>query len=108
MGYVYLLLEIDKDGDERHKIGISKNNPSKRQSQLQTGNSNKISVLNFYETNNYKKVEKWLHTRYANNKTEANNEWFILTDEDVLSFYDTCKKSDETINFLLENNSLYK
>lgn len=36
MGYVYLLLETDKDGNERHKIGITKNWPEKRVKQLQT------------------------------------------------------------------------
>lgn len=36
MGYVYLILEVDKNGDERHKIGISKNDPNKRNKQLQT------------------------------------------------------------------------
>ncbi len=108
MGYVYLLLEVDKDGYERHKIGISKNHPTKRVSQLQTGNSNVISVLNFYESTNYKKVEQWLHNRYANFKTEADNEWFILNDNDIASFIHTCKKADETISLLLKENPLYK
>jgi hypothetical protein len=108
MGYVYLLLEVDKDGGERHKIGISKNHPSKRQSQLQTGNSNLISVLSFYESVNYKKVEQWLHNKYSNYKTEANNEWFILSNEDVAAFQFTCKKADETISFLIDNNHFFK
>lgn len=36
MGYVYLLLETDKNGDERYKIGITKNPVEKRIKQLQT------------------------------------------------------------------------
>ena len=63
MGYVYLILEVDKDGYERHKIGITKNNPEKRVKQLQTGNSNVIRLLHTYESKNYKHVEKWLHNR---------------------------------------------
>ena len=49
MGYVYLILEIDKNGEETYKIGITKNDPIKRQKNLQTGNPNKIQVLNFYD-----------------------------------------------------------
>ena len=36
MGYVYLLLQIDFDGNCSHKIGITKNDPNKRLKQLQT------------------------------------------------------------------------
>ena len=108
MGYVYLLLEVDKDGHERHKIGFSKNPPEKRLKQLQTGNSNVISVLNFYKSDNYKRIEHWLHGDFANQKTEANNEWFILNNEQVTGFIERCKKADETITLLLEQNPLYQ
>ena len=108
MGYVYLLLEIDKDGNERHKIGITKNHPTKRKSQLQTGNSNKISVLTFYESKNYLKVEKWLHNKFSNQRTEAKNEWFNLTNEQVMNFPSICTEADKTITFLKENNPFFK
>jgi hypothetical protein len=107
MGYVYLILEVDKNGDEAHKLGITKNPIEKRLRQLQTGNSNKISILNFYESKNYLKVERMLHARYALKTTLANNEFFHLSDEDVLEFLDTCKKADETIN-LLKDNPFFK
>ena len=107
MGYVYLILEIDKHGDETYKIGITKNDPIKRQKTLQTGNPNKIEVLKFYESPNYLKVERWLHKRYAT-KTEADNEWRSLTNEQVISFLDDCKKADETISFLLKENHFFK
>jgi hypothetical protein len=108
MGYVYLLLEVDKDGNERHKIGFSKNNPQKRQKQLQTGNSNVISVLNQFQTPNYKHVEKWLHRKYSNQKTEAENEWFTLTNEQVGEFIETCKGIEKTVTFMRENNPFFK
>ena len=108
MGYVYLVLEVNQNGEEYHKIGISKNTPEKRVKQLSTGNPNEIRVLSVYESINYKKVEKWLHSRYYSKKTLANNEWFNLTDEQVLSFLDTCKKADETINLLLKENPFFK
>jgi T5orf172 domain len=107
-GFVYLLLEVDKDGYERHKIGISKNNPNKRLKQLQTGNSNVISLLSMYQSKNYKKIELWLHGKYSNKKTESNNEWFTLSNDDVLSFLVTCEKINESVEFLLKENQFFR
>ncbi len=107
MGYVYLLLQIDFDGNESYKIGITKNDPNKRVKQLQTGNPNKISLHRKYESKNYLKVERWLHRKYQD-KTEAKNEWRTLTDEQVFSFLDDCQEADDNIQFLLNNNSFFE
>lgn len=103
MGYVYLLLEVNALGDEAHKIGISKNHPDKRVKSLQTGNSSQISLLKYYETANFKKVEQIMHARYRMNKTLAQNEWFNLSNDDVLGFISECKKADSNINLLKDN-----
>lgn len=108
MGYVYLLLSISPDNVETHKIGITTRDPSIRIKELQTGNSNEIRCLRKYKTENYLKVEQSLHRKYSNQTTEAKNEWRTLTDKQVFSFIDDCKEADETIKFLLENNSLYE
>jgi hypothetical protein len=108
MGYVYLLLMVDSSGNESHKIGVTKRDVKVRTSELQTGNPNKISILKQYESKNYLKVEQWLHRKHSGSKSEAKNEWRMLTDEQVFSFIDDCKEADETIKFLLENNSLYE
>lgn len=107
MGYVYLFLEVDKDGSETFKIGITKNDPNIRIKQLQTGNPRTISLLNHYKSDNYLKVERWLHRKYTT-KTEAKNEWRTLTNEEVMSFLDDCKNADEVIKFMKENNPFYK
>lgn len=107
MGYVYLFLEVDKSGNEAFKIGITKNDPEKRIKQLQTGNSSKLSLLKFYQSENYLKVEQWLHRKYMT-KTEADNEFRLLTNEEVMSFLEDCKKADETISFMKANNPFYK
>lgn len=107
MGYVYLILEVNDVGMEKYKIGITKNDPMKRNKALQTGNPNKISVLKAYESNNYKTVEKWLHGRFKSKKTLAKNEWFNLDDNDVLNFLDECKKGDEIITFMKKENPLF-
>jgi len=108
MNCVYLLLMIDDNGNEFHKIGVTKRDINKRIAELQTGNSNKINLLRLYESKNYLKIEKWLHRKYSTSKTEAKNEWRNLTDEQVFSFISDCKEIDGTINFLLENNTIYK
>lgn len=107
MGHVYLFMEVDVNGNEAFKIGITKNDPNKRIKQLQTGNSRKITLLKSYESVNYLKVERWLHKKYSV-KTEAGNEWRSLTDEEVVSFLEDCKKSDDMIKFMKENNHFCK
>jgi len=107
MGYVYLFLETDSAGQETYKIGITKNDPKKRIKQLQTGNPRKIDLLKSYTSENYLKVEKWLHRKYFV-KTEAKNEWRSLSNEEVFSFIEDCKEADINISFLLENNPFYK
>lgn len=104
--FVYLLLCVNEQGNESHKIGFSKNNPNERVLALSTGNPNKISVLRTYQSKNYIKIEKWLHRKFANKNIQ--NEWFILNDNDVLSFLINCKEIDEQINYLKENNHFYK
>lgn len=105
MGYVYLLMTNNELG-EVFKIGVSKNDPNLRLKSLQTGNSNKISLVKCYETDNYFKVEKMLHLKY--NKERKSGEWFTLNNDSVLSFIDHCTKADTTITFLKENNYFYK
>jgi hypothetical protein len=108
MGFVYLLLETDKNGDERHKIGITKNPVEKRIKQLQTGNSNIITLLHSYQTEHYRNVEHMLHKKFINQKTETKNEWFYLEDEQVLGFLKTCAELNERVILLKENNPFYK
>jgi hypothetical protein len=103
MGYLYLLLEINQHGEESHKIGISKNEPNKRLKQLQTGNSNEIRILNQYESINYKKIEKILHAKYKLKQTLSKNEWFKLSDNDVFTFLEECKKADHIVSLLSDN-----
>jgi len=107
MGYVYLFLEVDAIGKETYKIGITKNNPNKRIKQLQTGNPRKISLIKYYQSENYLKVERWLHKKYLI-KTEAENEWRNPSDEEIISFNEDCKKADEIITMMLKENPFYK
>lgn len=102
-GFVYLLLAVDEQGLETHKIGISSHDPELRVKQLQTGNSGRISVLNSYQTHNYKTVERLLHARFDNYRTTAQNEWFKLSDVIVFNFLEECRKAEEIVDMLKEN-----
>jgi len=106
-GYVYLIMEVNEHGAETYKIGVTKRCVHIRLRELQTGNSSKLSLMKFYTSENYLKVERWLHRKYQI-KTQAENEWRSLTDEQVFSFLEDCKKADETISFLLKENPFYK
>lgn len=101
-------MELDKDGNERHKIGITRKSVDKRVKQLQTGNSNKIQCLHSFQTEHFFKVEGWLHKKYNVQKTETKNEWFTLTNEQVASFIDDCIEIEKKVVYLLENNPFYK
>jgi hypothetical protein len=107
-GYVYLIIEGDQHGEEKYKIGITKNDPQERLKKLKTGNSGDLSVLKTYRSKNYKKIEKWLHRKYKAQRTLSNNEFFHLSDSEVIGFVNDCKKIDEIVSTLSELNPFYK
>lgn len=102
-GYVYLIVEGDHNGEEKYKIGVTKNNPSKRLKKLKTGNSNELDILKLYRSRNYKKVEKFLHRKFKNQKTLSDNEFFYLTDDQVFGFIKSCEEAESIIEALKDN-----
>ena len=102
-GYVYLIIEGDQYGEEKYKIGITKNSPEKRLRKLKTGNSNELDVLKVYRSRNYKKIERILHRKYSSQKTLSKNEFFYLTDEQVIGFIDSCKEAEIIVEALSDN-----
>jgi len=107
-GWIYLMCQVDIDGNELYKIGVSKNDPEKRVKSLQTGNPNKILLLNKYSSSHYNKIERWLHRKFFIKKTLANNEWFALTSNQAVSFLSECKLAESNIDYLLLENPFYK
>jgi hypothetical protein len=102
-GYVYLIVESDENGNEKYKIGVTKNDPEKRLKKLSTGNSNQLDVIRVYKSKNYRRIERFLHKKYSSQKTLSNNEFFHLTVEQVLSFINTCKEAENIIDSLKDN-----
>ncbi len=108
LGYVYLIVESDQNGNEKYKIGMTKKSPDERVKKLRTGNSNQLFVIRKYESYNYKKIEKWLHRKYSGQRTISMNEFFHLTNDQVANFIDDCKEIDKIISYMVENNPYFK
>ena len=102
-GYVYLIVEVDEFGNEKYKIGVTKNNPEKRLSKLKTGNSNQLDILKVYRSKNYKKIERFLHRKYSNQRSISKNEFFHLSSDQVIGFMSTCFDIECIIESLRDN-----
>lgn len=104
MGYIYLIGEIDKVGT--YKIGVTKrNNVNDRKLALQTGNSIELFICHTYPCDKPYALEKMLHRHFT--KQHLINEWFELSEEDVLNFINTCEKYNDIIKSL-KNNPFFK
>lgn len=79
------MLYIIGTDNNLYKIGISKD-PNKRLKQLQTGNGNKLRIIQVFNVNNERQLEQRLHGMLWQSKSVlSKNEWFFLT-EDALSW----------------------
>lgn len=99
MGAVYLIGEAGNDGV--YKIGRTSAGPAGRMKQLQTGNPEELYVREAFETKTPVRLEQMLHQRFAN--SNLMNEWFSLTEDEVGSFLQTCKKLQDCIDSLRDN-----
>ena len=94
MKKVYLLKT-----DEYYKIGIA-NNVNRRISQLQTGNSRVIKLVDCYESLYASKIEGTLHNKFAYARKEG--EWFDLSLKDEVDFLKECHRIESNIKLLVE------
>lgn len=67
-GYVYV---IKQGTDNIYKIGITRNNPYSRMSELQTGNPFKLSMVKCYPVLDSQEIERILHCIYASYRLEG-------------------------------------
>ena len=101
MKYIYL---IKNSEDDTYKIGVSKS-PNKRLKEIQTGNGNELIIIEKYLTEHYSIIETTLHHYYS--YAHKKGEWFSLSLSDEVSFIDKCKKIENGIVFLKENNNIF-
>lgn len=100
MKVVYL---IKDEVAELYKIGIAKN-PVRRLQKLQTGNPHKLSIVYTYEATYPFRLETLLHNKFKNQWVL--NEWYELTDDQVMGFIQTCEEQNEIIK-MLETNQFF-
>lgn len=106
MGYIYLFESVS-EYEKLYKIGYTKNKQTlkKRIKQLQTGNPNKIKMVDFFKSYHGRKVETTLHNIYSTRRLEG--EWFKLDEYDVENFNESCKKIEHNFDILLEYKNPY-
>ena len=97
-GYIYLICD---PANNTYKIGVTRNIESNRLKKLQTGNSTELHIVSIYKCEYPFRLESMLHS-YFKTKQEL-NEWFNLSNEDILLFQNKCKELDNTIHILLNN-----
>ena len=100
MAFVYLLCDPSKDYS--FKIGITKGCIKKRIKQLQTGNSEEIHLVDYFETKYPFFIERSLHMFFNNKKIL--NEWFDLNSPEVSSFKELCEKYEKIAESLKDNH----
>jgi hypothetical protein len=81
-GHVYLLRR-----NELYKIGLTVGSVEQRarqieREQLPTGHQGSIEIVHVIQSNNIQELEQFLHNLFSNK--HSHNEWFALTDEDVV------------------------
>lgn len=76
VGYIYIIKEIDTN---YHKVGLTKDEPIKRLTQLQTGNPRVLKIVAYFTVSNTRKIESLLHSILG--KYHVMNEWFLLSDD---------------------------
>ena len=100
MKKVYLI----KSESSNYKIGTSKH-PEKRLVQLQTGNQEKLELINSFETNYPTLVETTLHNKFSHLK--ENGEWFTISLEEEVGFIESCEKIEANFMVLSEDDNLF-
>lgn len=97
MGFVYIFEDTDKG---IYKVGMTKRNPQVRIKEAQTFNAKNLRLVDFFESDYYKEIEKFLHVSYK--RFHINREWFSLDLETVCNFKKLCERLQ--ISFANLNN----
>lgn len=98
MSFIYLIKNEDSN---KYKIGVTKNDPSKRLKGLQTGSSEKLLLIDYFETLYPYRMEKMLHNRYM--KYHVLGEWYELPTDIINNFGKECRDVSDMIDVMLSN-----
>ena len=103
-GFIYLF-ETVSEYETKYKIGYTRNKATlkKRVKALQTGNPEKIHIVEHFPTKHGRKVEITLHSIYSQKRLEG--EWFDLERYDVEEFHESCEKLESNFDILVESGN---
>ena len=73
--------------------------------QLQTGNQEKLELINHFESKYATLVETRLHNTYSHLKESG--EWFALSLKEEVEFIENCEKIEANFMLLQENDNLF-
>jgi len=103
-GFIYLF-ETVSTYETKYKIGYTRNKLTlkKRVKAVQTGNPEKVHIVEHFPTKHGRKVEITLHSIYSQKRLEG--EWFDLEDYDVKNFLESCNKLENAFDTLVEQGN---
>lgn len=101
--WIYLMRVYENDGSVSYKIGYTKNDPKKRIPQLQTGNKNKIEILETFWSEYSTRLEATLKSRFK--IYNESGEWFNLPKEIVDDFISICESYENNFKIILKENT---
>lgn len=97
-GNVYLIYD---ETNKKYKIGVTKNDVVMRLRKLQTGNPSVLSIKFIHRTDYMYRMETMLHNHFK--QCKVLNEWFELTNSDVINFVAICHHYEKIIASLKSN-----
>ncbi|MGL4882373.1 MAG: GIY-YIG nuclease family protein [Waterburya sp.] len=100
-GFIYFIYDFQT---KRTKIGKTSKHPAYRLKELQTGNSTKLELLHFYESNQMSEEESTLHNKYG--QYRALGEWFELPLPILLEITHSALDKQNSSLVITENNSI--
>lgn len=94
------------EGTDNYKIGYTSKKPEERLLALQTGNSEKLVIVNQFETRHPTKLENVLHRRFVSKR--GLGEWFVLDLDEVNNFTKICEKYEQNFDLISSQNTYYQ
>jgi len=88
-----------------YKIGFTRDKISTRVKNIQTGCPYKIEIVDTFESEHSKKIEKTLHNFFSYNNTHG--EWFELSCTEEFKFRSMCEKYEKMYDSIeqIKNNN---
>lgn len=87
-GILYIIKELQTN---YYKVGITKHTPKKRLRDLQTGNPRLLKVVAWFNVDDMRKVESFLHQVLG--AYHVRNEWFNLPEYEVKNLIEYLEKN---------------